>query len=94
MDEFKKGWFSEVSEWACPGQTMSLEVEKVLHKEKSQFQEILIFKRYIYHVLVSECRGVYFIIEVTSFRAKRGTTPVRLTFFVVVANLFQPVLLA
>ena len=46
MDEFKKGWFSEVSESEWPGQAQSLEVEEILHKEKSQFQEILIFKRY------------------------------------------------
>lgn len=41
MDLIKNGWFSEVSElW--PGQAMSLEVEKVLHTEKSKFQDILV----------------------------------------------------
>ena len=46
MDALKKGWFSELhSMW--PGQSMSLEVEKVLHHEKSKFQDILIFQRYI-----------------------------------------------
>ena len=44
MDALKKGWFSELhSTW--PGQSMSLEVEEVLHSEKSQFQDILIFQR-------------------------------------------------
>lgn len=41
MDLIKNGWFSEVSElW--PGQAMSLEVSKVLHREKSQYQDILV----------------------------------------------------
>ena len=46
MDKITNGWFLEVnSMW--PGQAMSLEVEKVLHQEKSQFQDILILKRCI-----------------------------------------------
>ena len=44
MDALKKGWFSEVN-GLWPGQAMSLEVEEVLHSEKSQFQDILIFQR-------------------------------------------------
>ena len=44
MDALKKGWFSELHNlW--PGQSMSLEVEEVLHAEKTQFQDILIFQR-------------------------------------------------
>ena len=44
MDELAKGWFSELhSLW--PGQSMSLEVEEVLHSERSQYQDILIFQR-------------------------------------------------
>ena len=54
MDEFKSGWFSEVSETELPGQALSLEVEEILHREKSQFQDILIFKRYQYR---SACAG-------------------------------------
>ena len=45
MDKIINGWFSEESSlW--PGQAMNLEVEEVLHQEKSQFQDIVIFKRY------------------------------------------------
>ena len=44
MDALKKGWFSEVN-GLWPGQAMSLEVEEVLHSEKSQFQDIFIFQR-------------------------------------------------
>ena len=44
MDALSKGWFSELN-GLWPGQTMSLEVEKVLHSEKSQYQDILIFQR-------------------------------------------------
>lgn len=44
MDAFQKGWFSELNEmW--PGQSMSLQVEEVLHHKKSQYQDILVFKR-------------------------------------------------
>lgn len=43
MDAIRKGWFSEINDlW--PGQAMSLEVEEVLHHEKSQFQDIMILK--------------------------------------------------
>ena len=45
MDEFKKGWFSEQN-GMWPGQCMSLQVEAVLHHEKSQYQDILVFKRW------------------------------------------------
>ncbi|KAI1765141.1 spermine synthase [Hypoxylon sp. FL1150] len=39
----KDGWFREISEmW--PGQAMTLKVEKVLHHEKSKYQDVLIFK--------------------------------------------------
>ncbi|XP_041377619.1 spermidine synthase-like [Gigantopelta aegis] len=52
MDRIKEGWFSEIGElW--PGQCMSLEVEEVLHKEKSKFQDVLVFKSKTYgNVLV------------------------------------------
>ncbi|ETS81363.1 Spermidine synthase [Pestalotiopsis fici W106-1] len=39
----KDGWFREISEmWA--GQAMTLKVKKVLHHEKSQYQDVLIFE--------------------------------------------------
>jgi len=52
MNAVKDGWFSELSTlW--PGQCMSLEVEEVLHKEKSKFQDVLVFKSKTYgNVLV------------------------------------------
>ena len=35
----KDGWFQEISEmW--PGQSMSLRVKKVLHHEKSKYQDV------------------------------------------------------
>jgi len=37
------GWFSEVNpQW--PGQAMSLEVEEVLFEQKSEYQQVLVFK--------------------------------------------------
>jgi spermidine synthase len=39
----KDGWFREISEmW--PGQAMTLRVKKVLHHEKSKYQDVLIFE--------------------------------------------------
>ena len=43
MDLFKKGWYTEVSE-GWPGIAQSYEVEKEIAHEKSQFQDIEIFK--------------------------------------------------
>lgn len=43
MNQLMKGWFSEVSDlW--PGQAMSLQVEEVLHSERSEFQDIMVVK--------------------------------------------------
>jgi len=42
-ETIKDGWFREISHmW--PGQAMTLKVEKVLHHEKSDYQDVLIFK--------------------------------------------------
>lgn len=44
MDLIKNGWFSEINdEW--PGEAFSLEVEEILYRGKSKYQDILIFKR-------------------------------------------------
>ncbi|KAF2073821.1 hypothetical protein CYY_004879 [Polysphondylium violaceum] len=43
MDQIKNGWFSEISEF-WPGNSFSLQVEQVLHHEKSEYQDILVFK--------------------------------------------------
>ncbi|QPG72726.1 putrescine aminopropyltransferase [Brettanomyces nanus] len=40
----KDGWFSEISNTMWPGQAMSLRVEKILHVEKSKYQDVLVFK--------------------------------------------------
>lgn len=43
MDSIRKGWFSEISPlW--PGQCFSLEIEEVLHRERSAYQDIMIVK--------------------------------------------------
>ena len=44
MDKIQNGWFSEINNlW--PGQAMSLEVEEVLFHERSDYQDVLVFKR-------------------------------------------------
>ncbi|XP_057658560.1 spermidine synthase [Diorhabda carinulata] len=43
MEKLGKGWFSEISDlW--PGQCFSLQVKEVLYKDKSDYQDILIFE--------------------------------------------------
>jgi len=43
MDAIRKGWFSELNDlW--PGQAMSLEVDEILHEEKSKYQDIKVLK--------------------------------------------------
>lgn len=40
----KDGWFAEVSDTMWPGQAMSLKVDKILHAERSKYQDVLVFK--------------------------------------------------
>lgn len=40
----KDGWFREISDTMWPGQAMTLRVEKILHHEKSKYQDVLVFK--------------------------------------------------
>ena len=41
MDALKTGWFSELE----LGHSFSLECEKILHKSKSKYQDILVFNK-------------------------------------------------
>ncbi|XP_050437375.1 spermidine synthase-like [Adelges cooleyi] len=43
MDALKKGWFSELTD-LLPGRCFSMQVEQVLHQEKSKYQDILVLK--------------------------------------------------
>ena len=46
MDNIKEGWFTErCTLW--PGQALSLQVDHVLHNKKSQFQDVMVFKRWV-----------------------------------------------
>ena len=42
MDSLIKGWFSEISDELWKGQCFSLKVKKVLHEEKSIYQDVTI----------------------------------------------------
>lgn len=43
MNGLKEGWFSELSSlW--PGISLSLEVNEVLHSERSEYQDILVLE--------------------------------------------------
>ena len=52
MDKHIKGWFTEMNDmW--PGQAMAMQVEEILHHEKSQYQDILVFKRCMCERIIS-----------------------------------------
>ncbi len=51
MNLIMNGWFSEVSP-DFPGQAFSLKVKEVLFQGKSNFQEILVFERYVPYLLI------------------------------------------
>lgn len=40
MDTISKGWFTEIQDELWPGQSFSLKIKEVLHKETSKFQDI------------------------------------------------------
>ena len=40
-------WFREVNPSFWPGQAFSLEIEKILYQQKSKYQDVLVFKRYM-----------------------------------------------
>jgi len=65
MNKLSNGWFSELGQlW--PGQCMSLEVEEILFHEKSQYQDVLVFKSKTYgNVLVLD--GVIQVTERDEF---------------------------
>lgn len=43
MDALKPGWFSEINDlW--PGISLSLEVAKILHRERSRYQDVLVLE--------------------------------------------------
>ncbi|XP_039491231.1 spermidine synthase isoform X1 [Drosophila santomea] len=48
MDSLNNGWFSELQAELWPGQSFSLKVKEVIHKEKSKFQDIQIVETETY----------------------------------------------
>lgn len=46
MDAFKKGWFTETGTLTSD-QALSIEVDEILHQEKSKYQDILVFRRQV-----------------------------------------------
>jgi spermidine synthase len=66
MDKIMNGWFSEAGHPMWPGQAMSLEVEEVLLTQKSDYQDVLVFKSKTYgNVLVLD--GVIQVTERDEF---------------------------
>ena len=46
MNSVQKDWFTEQGVLNADQVTLSLKCDKILHKEKSEFQELLVFHRY------------------------------------------------
>jgi spermidine synthase len=38
-------WFQEINPSFWPGQAFSLEIDEILHKQRSKYQDVLVFKR-------------------------------------------------
>lgn len=49
VDVIRDNWFSEIAElW--PGQCFSLKIKKILHEEKSDYQDIKILETYVFGI--------------------------------------------
>ena len=46
MDKLHNGWFSETED--CDGVAFSLGVQEILYQGKSKFQDILVFRRFVF----------------------------------------------
>lgn len=47
MDSFRQGWFTEIGVLNGNSVTKSIKAEKVLHRERSKYQDILVFDRWV-----------------------------------------------
>lgn len=45
MDSVRKGWFTEQGVLNANLVTLSIKCDQILHQEKSDFQELLVFNR-------------------------------------------------
>jgi hypothetical protein len=45
IDEKHNKWFRETNSELWPGQEFSIEIEEILYKQRSKYQDILVFKR-------------------------------------------------
>ena len=68
------GWFSEVSDAMWPGQAMSIKIEEVLFRGRSEFQDVMVFQSQTYgKVLVLD--GVIQCTERDEFSYQVRRTP-------------------
>ncbi len=44
-DDKNNKWFRETNSELWPGQEFSIEIEEILHKKRSEYQDVLVFKR-------------------------------------------------
>ena len=52
--DIRPGWFTE----SWPEIGTSVEVEEVLYSEKSNYQDILVFKRLVYYISLPSCTTI------------------------------------
>jgi spermidine synthase len=45
-DDEDSKWFREINPGFWPGQAFALEIDEVLHKQRSKYQDVLVFKRF------------------------------------------------
>lgn len=56
MNAVKDGWYSDINEKMWPGQAMSLQVDEILHHERSEYQDVLVFKRCVFSDMIMDNR--------------------------------------
>lgn len=47
MDALKAGWFTETGVLNSDDTTLSIKVDKLIHKEKTKFQDIVVFHKWV-----------------------------------------------
>lgn len=57
--------FSDPTEYAFAGEAHSMKVEKILYKEKSDYQEVLVFEVRHFQLQVPLCRDLLFVPLIT-----------------------------
>lgn len=69
MNALKQNWFSEVDEELWPDCCFSLKCDEVLYDQKSKYQHVQVFKKYILAVILTNViQNISFINNMNFFK--------------------------